>query len=196
MPRSCRTSSMPAWLMLIMKIGPLPNAAGRPPERCRTPPERCRTPSGTLSGASRAPPGRTGTRNSRRKNALDPGFHGVPAGPIHPDRAADGAGVMGACYCARAPDRATSKPPDRWCLWVWRCPCALWCAGRSPARSALRPCRPTVPSDLPSSRAVRGLRPCRPPAPAVPSSGSGVLRPGVPLRAGLGSIGTRGKVRR
>jgi hypothetical protein len=26
-------------------------------------------------------------------DALDPGFHSVPAGPAHPDRDADGAGV-------------------------------------------------------------------------------------------------------
>ena len=41
---------MPAWLMLIMKIGPLPNAS-------RTPPER--SGSGRLS------------------DALEPGIHGV-----------------------------------------------------------------------------------------------------------------------
>src|SRR6185437_12394607 len=100
--------------------------------------------------------GRTGTRHSRRWNALDPGFHGVPAGPIHPDRAADGAGVTGVRYGARAADRATSKPPARWCLWVPRCPCALWCASRSSARSALRSCRRTVPS-AGSDRAIRGF---------------------------------------
>jgi hypothetical protein len=34
----------------------------------------------------------TGTGLSLRQNALDPGFHGVPAGPAHPERDADGAG--------------------------------------------------------------------------------------------------------
>jgi hypothetical protein len=43
---------MPAWLMLIMKIGPLPNSY-------RTPPERSRTPLGRLP------------------DALEPGIHGV-----------------------------------------------------------------------------------------------------------------------
>ncbi|HYX60858.1 MAG TPA: DUF1707 domain-containing protein, partial [Streptosporangiaceae bacterium] len=42
---------------------------------------------------------------------------------------------------------------------------------RSPARSTLRPCRPTR----------------RPQAPTVPYAGSGVLRPEVPLGAGIGS---------
>jgi hypothetical protein len=28
-----------------------------------------------------------------RQNALDSGFHGVPNGPAHPDREAEGAGV-------------------------------------------------------------------------------------------------------
>ena len=37
--------------------------------------------------------GRTGTGHSLRQNALDPGFHGVPAGPVHPDGDADGASV-------------------------------------------------------------------------------------------------------
>src|SRR6185437_13509153 len=37
--------------------------------------------------------GRTGTPNPRRSNALDPGFHGVPTGPAHPECGADGAGV-------------------------------------------------------------------------------------------------------
>jgi hypothetical protein len=55
-------------LKLIMKIGPLPDA--------------CRTPAG-----------RDETGLPVRSNALEPGFHGVPAGPAHPDRAADGAGV-------------------------------------------------------------------------------------------------------
>jgi hypothetical protein len=49
---------------LIMKIGPLPGA-------CRT----------------------HWNRVSRRQNALDLGFHGVPAGPPHPERDADGADV-------------------------------------------------------------------------------------------------------
>src|SRR5438105_9783220 len=39
------------------------------------------------------------------------GVHGVPAGPIHPDRAADGAGVTGVRYGARAADRTAGKPP-------------------------------------------------------------------------------------
>jgi hypothetical protein len=38
--------------------------------------------------------GRTGTGHALRQNALEPGFHGVPAGPTHPDRDADGAGVV------------------------------------------------------------------------------------------------------
>ena len=37
--------------------------------------------------------GRSGTGLSPRQNALEPGVHGVPAGPAHPDRDADGAGV-------------------------------------------------------------------------------------------------------
>jgi hypothetical protein len=37
--------------------------------------------------------GRTGTGLSLRQNALDPGFHGVPAGPAHAEREADGADV-------------------------------------------------------------------------------------------------------
>jgi hypothetical protein len=53
---------------LMMKIGPLPDA--------------CRTPAG-----------RTETGDSLRQNALDPGFHRVPAGSAHPDRDADGVGV-------------------------------------------------------------------------------------------------------
>ena len=43
---------------------------------------------------------------------------------------------------------------------------------------------PAVPSDLASGRAVRLWRPQ---APTVPYAGSGVLRPEVPLGAGLGS---------
>jgi len=39
------------------------------------------------------PTGRAGSGVSRRQNALDPGFHNVPASPAHPDRDADGAGV-------------------------------------------------------------------------------------------------------
>jgi hypothetical protein len=35
------------------------------------------------------------TRIPLRQNALDPGFHGVPAGAAHPDREADGVGVTG-----------------------------------------------------------------------------------------------------
>jgi len=46
---------------------------------------RCRT--------HRSAAGRHGSGNSRRQNALDPGFQDVPAGPAHPDREADGAGV-------------------------------------------------------------------------------------------------------
>lgn len=37
--------------------------------------------------------GRPETGHSPRQNALEPGFHGVPSGPAHPDRGADGAGV-------------------------------------------------------------------------------------------------------
>jgi len=54
-----------------MRIGPLPDAL---------------KPSSVESR-------RTGFGVSRRQNALDRGFHGVPAGPAHPDRDADGAGV-------------------------------------------------------------------------------------------------------
>jgi hypothetical protein len=36
---------------------------------------------------------RSETGNSLRQDALDPGFHGVPAGPAHPERDADGTGV-------------------------------------------------------------------------------------------------------
>jgi hypothetical protein len=54
--------------MLIMTIGPLPDA--------------CWTPAG-----------RTETGDSLRQNALDPGFHGVPAGLAHPGRDADGVDV-------------------------------------------------------------------------------------------------------
>jgi len=32
----------------------------------------------------RSAAGRHGSGNSRRPNALDPGFHGVPAGSAHP----------------------------------------------------------------------------------------------------------------
>src|SRR4029078_1438673 len=41
----------------------------------------------------RAPRCPTGTPVPLRLNALDPGFHGVPAGLAHPERDADGAGV-------------------------------------------------------------------------------------------------------
>jgi len=75
-----------------------------------------------------------------------------------PERCRAPPGRTGACYGARAADRATSQPPARWCLWVPRCPCALWCASRSPpvrlSDRAVQPC--------PSGRAV-GL---------VPSAGS------------------------
>jgi hypothetical protein len=108
---------------------------------------------------------------SLRQNALDPGFHGLPVGPGHPDRDSDGAGVTRVRYGARAADRATSQPPARWCLCVPRCPCALWCASESPARSALRLCRPTVPSDC-----AVGL--CRPDVPSGPFASSGLLPPG------------------
>jgi len=58
----------------------------------------------------------------------------------------------------------------------------------SSARSALRPFRSTVPSDravrLPSGRA------------GGPSGSSGLMPQGVPPGAGIGSIGTRGRVRR
>jgi hypothetical protein len=30
---------------------------------------------------------------SLRQNAMDPGFHGVPAGPAHPERDGDGNGA-------------------------------------------------------------------------------------------------------
>jgi hypothetical protein len=36
---------------------------------------------------------RTGSGVSLRYYALDPGSHGVPSGPAHPDRDADGAGA-------------------------------------------------------------------------------------------------------
>jgi hypothetical protein len=38
-------------------------------------------------------PGRNETEIPLRQNALDPGFHDVLAGPAHPDRNANGAGV-------------------------------------------------------------------------------------------------------
>jgi len=49
--------------------------------------------------------GRTGTGLSLRRNALDPGFHGVPAGPAHPGRDAGGAGVSWVRFlgCAARP---------------------------------------------------------------------------------------------
>jgi hypothetical protein len=55
-------------LMLIMTIGPLPDAR-------------------------QTPVGRHETGDSLRQNALDPGFHGVPPGPARTDRDADGAGA-------------------------------------------------------------------------------------------------------
>ena len=47
---------------------------------------------------------RSGTGLSPRQNALEPRFHGVPAGPAHPDRDADGAGV------AELPFSETRRP--------------------------------------------------------------------------------------
>ena len=41
----------------------------------------------------RSAAGRSGTGHSLRHYALDLGFHGVPVGPAHPDRKADGADV-------------------------------------------------------------------------------------------------------
>jgi len=55
-----------------MRIGPLPDALK----------------------AAFAESRRPGSGVSQRQNALDPGFHDVPAGPAHPDRDADGAGVI------------------------------------------------------------------------------------------------------
>jgi hypothetical protein len=54
-------------LMLIMTIGPLPDAR-------------------------QTPAGRHESGDSLRY-ALDPGFHGVMTGPAHPNRDADGVGV-------------------------------------------------------------------------------------------------------
>jgi hypothetical protein len=134
------------------------------------------------------PAERTGSGVPLRQDALDPGFHGVPAGPAHPDRDADGVRVTRVRYGARAANRATSKLPPRWCLCVLRCPCALWCARRSSARSALRLGRPTGPSD----RAVRlgrptvpsdwAVRPCRPTGPSdhAPDWAVRLGRPGHP----------------
>ena len=61
----------------------LPTARARSRYSRRSPEPRspCRTPAG-----------RHGTGFSLRQDALDPGFHGVPAGPAHSDREADGAG--------------------------------------------------------------------------------------------------------
>jgi hypothetical protein len=143
-PHSYRTSSMPAWHMLIMKIA-----------RRRTPPERCRTPLGHLP------------------DALESGIHGVRTRWIPGFMAFQLARYTRTALLtvpesrepvtgARAADRAISKPPARWCLWVPRCPCALWCASRSPARSALRPCRPTCGPAVLSDPAVRRLRTCHP----------------------------------
>jgi len=56
------------WLLLIMKLGPLPDAY-------------------------QTPAGRHGSGHSLRLNALDPRFHDVPAGPAQPDGEADGVGV-------------------------------------------------------------------------------------------------------
>jgi len=44
---------------------------------------------------------RTGTPDPRRSNALDPGFHGVPTGPAHPECGADGVGVTWVRFPAR-----------------------------------------------------------------------------------------------
>jgi len=41
----------------------------------------------------RSAAGRNETGHSLRQNAVDLGFHGVPVGPVHPDREADGADV-------------------------------------------------------------------------------------------------------
>src|SRR6185437_10961926 len=43
--------------------------------------------------AAERPAGRTGTRLPLRQDAVDPGFHCVPADAAHPDRDADGADV-------------------------------------------------------------------------------------------------------
>jgi hypothetical protein len=112
-------------LKLIMKIGPLPDA--------------CQTPAG-----------RTGTRLSLRQNAMDPGFHGVPACPAHLERAADGAGVTGVRYGAPVADRArpASRPLDVACAYRGaRARCGAQ-ANRPPVRlsdCAVRLCRPGHP---------------------------------------------------
>ena len=50
-----------------------------------TPPRSSSTPgSESPSPRCRTPPGRPGSGLPRRQNALDPGFHDVPAGPAHP----------------------------------------------------------------------------------------------------------------
>ena len=181
MPCSCRTSSMPAWLTLIVKFGPLPNAPGTPPERCRPPPGRLPAAADRLpaaAGRRRAPPGRTETRNSWRQDALDPGFHGVPAGPIHPHRAADGAGVTGVRYGASAAARTTSKSPAPMVPVGTAVPVRAVVLKRFagpfgsptvPVRPAVRPavgpCRPTRRRAVPSDSALRRLRPGHPQAP-------------------------------
>jgi len=62
----------------------------RSPDARRT---RPRTPAGRPPDASRPSAGRHETGIPRRWNALDPRFHGVLAGPAHPNQDADGAGV-------------------------------------------------------------------------------------------------------
>ena len=160
MPHSYRTSSMPAWHMLIMKIA-----------RCRTPPERCRTPLGHLP------------------DALESGVHGVRTRWIPGFMAFQLARYTQTVLLCRSHGSLLRGP---------RCgprdqqaACSMVPVGTAvPVRAVVRKQiagpfgSPTVPSDLPSSRVVR---PCRPLAPNVPSTGSGVLRPGGPPGAGLGS---------
>ena len=134
-----------------------------------TPPGRRRALPRTLPDAAGRLPERTETRNSWRQNALDPGFHGVPAGPIHPNRAADGAGVTGVRYGVSAAARTTNEPPAPMVSVGTAVPVRAVVLKRvaNPFGS------PAVPSDLPSDSAVRRPRPCRPQARTVPSAGPG-----------------------
>ena len=50
-------------------------------------------PFGPLPDACQTPARRSETGVPLRQNALDPGFHGVPAGPARPERGADGVSV-------------------------------------------------------------------------------------------------------
>jgi hypothetical protein len=109
-----RLAALAQVTALAVAVGPVPPPPPPPPPLIAVPDSLskswagaapalgCRTPSDALPDArrpaGRPPPcrtlaGRTGTGLPLRQNALDPGFHGVPAGPAHPDRDADGADV-------------------------------------------------------------------------------------------------------